>query len=161
MKFDDKHSFEKPAAAVIKMFSDRGYFERKYKELGYWDIEILEHEKSDKRFRIKARYTTKNDAIPDFAKKFLGATTTVTQQDTWDLDRKTGRLDIDIKGAPVKVNAEMALKDEGGGSANHLKWNVSCGIPLIGGKLEQVVADDIKAKSKGDVAQSRKQLANY
>jgi hypothetical protein len=162
MKFDDKHSFDKPAATVMKMFSDRAYFERKYKELAFWDVTVLEHEKSDRKFRIKVRYATRNDApIPDFAKRFLGESTTVTQQDTWDIAGKTGKLEIEIKGVPVKISAEMTLKDEGKGSANNLKWNVSCGIPLVGGKLEKVIAEDIQAKARADIAASRKILADY
>lgn len=162
MKFDLKHTYDKPAAAVLKMYSDRSFFERKYKEIGAWDIEVLEHEKSEKRFRIKCRFSTKNDApLPDFAKKFLGESTVITQTDTWDLSAATGRLEIEIKGAPVKVSADMALKNAGAGSTNEMKWNVSCGIPLIGGKLESVVSDDIKAKSKSDEKASRKILASY
>lgn len=162
MKFDDKHTFNKPAATVMKMFSDRAYFERKYKELAVEDLEILECEKSGSKFRIKSRFKVKNDApLPDFAKKFLGEKNVVTQQDTWDTGSMTGRLDIEIKGAPVKVSAEMTLKNEGAGSANNLKWNVSCGIPLLGGKLESMVADDIKSKAKADIAASRKILADY
>ena len=162
MKFDDKHTFNKPAATVMKMFSDRGYFERKYQQLGVDDLEILECGKSGNTFRIKSRFKVKNDApLPDFAKKFMAEKNTVTQQDTWDCTAMTGRLDIEIKGVPVKVSADMALKNEGGGCANHLKWNISCGIPLIGGKLESVVSEDIKAKSKADVATSRKILNDY
>ncbi len=162
MKFDDKHVFNKPAATVLKMFSDRAYFERKYKDLGFWNIEVLEHDKTDKKFRIKVRYSAKNDAaLPEFAKKFMAESNVVTQSDTWDLERKTGRLEAEIRGVPVKVAADMTLKDEGAGCANHLKWNLSCGIPLIGGKLEQVVGDDIKAKSKTDVAKSVALLSNY
>ena len=161
MKFDDKHSFDKPAATVIKMFSDRAYFERKYKELKVDDLEVLECEKSGNKFRIKCRYKITNNAIPDFAKKFMGDKSTVTQQDAWDTGSMTGKLDIEIKGAPVKVSADMTLKNEGAGSANNLKWNVSCGIPLIGGKLEAVVSDDIKARAKSDIAASRKILADY
>ena len=161
MKFDDKHSFDKPAATVIKMFSDRAYFERKYKELKVDDLEVLECEKSGNKFRIKCRYKITNNAIPDFAKKFMGDKSTVTQQDSWDTAPMTGRLEIEIKGAPVKVSADMSLKNEGTGSANHLKWNVSCGIPLIGGKLESVISDDIKSRAKADIAASRKILADY
>jgi len=40
----------------------------------------------------------------------------------------------------------MTLKDEATGSSKHFRWNISCGIPLIGGKLEQVVTGDIQAK---------------
>ena len=162
MKFEDKHSFDKPAATVIKMFSDRAYFERKYKDLGAWDIEVLECDKTAKKFRIKCRLTLKSDApLPDFAKKFLGESSTVTQQDSWDLEKMTGRLDIEIKGAPVKACADMTLKNEGKGSANTLKWNISCGIPLIGGKLEGLVAEDIRIKSRADQTVSKKILADY
>lgn len=162
MKFDDKHSFDKPAAAVLKMFSDRSYFERKYKDLGGWDIEVLEHEKSAKKFRIKCRYTLKSDVpVPDFAKKFVPDTASITQTDTWDLATMTGRLEAEIKNMPVKVAADMALKNEGKGAVNTLKWNISCGIPLLGGKLEKIVAQDIQSKAKADVAVSRKILADY
>jgi hypothetical protein len=162
MKFDDKHSFGKPAATVIKMFGDRSYFERKYKEVGAWDIEVLEHEKTDKQFRIKVRYTMKSEAgLPDFAKKFIGDSSVITQTDAWDLVKKTGRIEAEIKGAPVKVSAEMSLRDEGQGSANLLKWTVSCGIPLLGGKLEKIISEDIQAKSRNDLAVSRKLLAGY
>jgi hypothetical protein len=162
MQFNDKHTFDKPAAAVLKMFSDKAYFERKYQDLGYTDIQVLEHTVDAKKFRIKVRYTAPNTApVPDFAKKFLGATNVVTQSDTWDLERKTGRLEAEIKGVPVKVSADMKLADEGGGSANRLAWNLSCGIPLIGGKLEQIVGSDIQSKSKTDVATSREILKGY
>ena len=162
MKFDDKHVLTKPAKTVMKMYSDKAFFERKYKELGAWDIEVLEHSKSDKAFRIKCRFQIKNDApLPDFAKKFLGESMSVTQTDTWDLVRMTGHIDTELKGTPVKVSADMALKDQGAGSVNEMKWNVSCGIPLIGGKLESVVGNDIQGKSKTDAKITAKILADY
>jgi hypothetical protein len=162
MQFNDKHSFDRPAATVLKMFSDKAYFERKYKELGYTNIEVLEHAVDAKKFRIKVRYSAPNSApVPDFAKKFLAATNQVTQSDTWDLERKTGRLEAEIKGVPVKVAADMKLADEGSGSANTLKWNLSCGIPLIGGKLEQIIGSDIQSKAKTDIAKSREILKGY
>jgi len=163
MQFNDKHSFDKPAATVLKMFSDRAYFERKYRELGFGDVEVLEHSADAKRFRIKVRYAARNSSpqIPDFAKKFLGETNVVTQTDTWDLAKKTGRLEAEIRGVPVKVAADMTLRDEGAGSSNTLKWSLNCGIPLIGGKLEQVVAGDIQAKAKADLAKSREILQGY
>lgn len=162
MQFNDKHTFDKPAATVLKMFSDRAYFERKYKESGYKNIRVLEHTVDAKKFRIKVQYEAPNSApVPDFARKFLGENNLVTQSDTWDLEKKSGRLEAEIKGVPVKISADMKLADEGAGSANTLKWNLSCGIPLLGGKLEQIVGSDIQSKSKADVARSREILKGY
>lgn len=162
MQFNDRHTFDKPAATVIKMFSDRAYFERKYQALGFRSVEVLEHSNNGGKFRIKVRYSAPNSApLPDFAKKFLGETNVVTQTDTWDIERKTGRLEAEIRGVPVKVNAAMALKDEARGCVNTLKWDLSCGIPFVGGKLEEVVAGDIRAKSKADNDKSRELLQGY
>lgn len=162
MQFTDKHSFDKPAATVLKMFSDRAYFERKYQELGFANIEVLECTNDGKKFRIKARYSAPLDVpLPDFARKFLAANNVITQSDTWDLEKKTGRLEAEIRGVPVKVAADMKLADEGAGSTNTLKWDLSCGIPFIGGKLEQFVGGDIQAKGKADSAKSREILKGY
>lgn len=161
MKFDDKHAFNKPAAVVRKMYSDQAFFERKYKDSGAWDIKVLECKKTDTSFSIKCSRTVKNDVLPDIAKKFMGENSVIIQQDTWDLVKMTGRLEVEIKGAPVKITADMTLKDEGSGSANVMKWNVSCGIPLIGGKLEQIVGGDIQMRSKEDAAISAKILLDY
>jgi hypothetical protein len=162
MQFTDKHSFDRPAATVIKMFSDKAYFERKYRELGFQNIEVLEHAADGKKFRIKVRYSAPlNAPLPDFAKKFLAANNVITQSDSWDLEKKTGRLEAEIRGVPVKVVADMKLTDDGAGSANTLKWDLSCGIPFIGGKLELLVGGDIQAKSKTDMAKSRELLKGY
>jgi hypothetical protein len=155
MQFTDTHKFDKPAATVLKMFSDRAYFERKYKELGFSNVEVLECTNDGKKFRIKARYSAPLDApLPDFARKFFAAANVITQSDSWDLEKKTGRLEAEIRGVPVKVFADMKL-------ANTLKWNLSCGIPFIGGKLEEFVGSDVKAKGKADMAKSREILKNY
>ena len=69
MKFEDRHVLNKPAADVIKMYTDQKFFERKYKDLGAWDIQVLECKKDAKKFLIKCRYTIKSShpSIPAFA----------------------------------------------------------------------------------------------
>jgi hypothetical protein len=162
MQFEQKHDFDKPAATVMTMYADRRFFERKYAAVGGWDIQVLEHELTPQRFRIKCRYTTRNEtAMPDFAKKLMGAETMITQEDVWDIAKRAGRLQIEIKGVPAKISAEMRLVEEGKGGVNRMQWSVSCGVPLIGGKLEKVIAEDINRRSAADLAASRKILADY
>ncbi len=163
MKFEDKHAFSKPAASVLKMFSDRAYFEKKYGALkGVKDFEVLECETLGTRFRIKHRSMQKSDIqMPDFAKKFMAEYNTVTQQDSWDTATGVGRLDIEIKGVPMKITADMKVSGDAKSATNAFIWNVSCSIPLIGGKLERALADDIKAKSKADAALSNTLLKGY
>ena len=114
------------------------------------------------QFSITCRYEAPSDApIPGFAKKFMGQTNVVTQTDRWDTGTMTGELTAEIEGLPATVSAEMELVDDGDGSTNTLSWTIKCGIPLVGGKIEKLVAEDIRAKSGADVAKSSEILADY
>ena len=162
MKFEERHSFDQPAATVMRMYADKAFFDRKYKEIGAIECELLDHQKTDARFSVKYRLVMKSDApLPEVAKKIMGDTVKMVQQDAWDLGQRTGRIDIEIKGAPLKVSAEMKLIEEGGKGVNVQSWNISCSIPLVGGKIEAAIAEDIKAKSKRDLAVSRKIILDY
>ena len=162
MRFEIRHAFEQPAATVMKMYSDRGFFDRKYQEVAALECELLDHQKSDMRFSVKYRLVTRSDApLPEVAKKILGDTVKMTQQDAWDLATRTGRIDIEIRNAPIKVYAEMRFADEAGKGVNVQSWTITCNIPLVGGKIEAAIAEDIKVKAQRDLVASRKIILDY
>lgn len=162
MRFEIRHAFEQPAATVMKMYSDRGFFDRKYQEVAALECELLDHQKSEMRFSVKYRLVMKSDApLPEVAKKIVGDTVRMTQQDSWDLATRTGRIDIEIRSAPIKVFAEMRLADEGGKGVNVQSWTITCKIPLVGGNIEAAIAQDIKAKAQRDLVASRKIILDY
>src|SRR3546814_5065290 len=45
--------------------------------------------------------------------------------DVCSSDLRTGQLEVEVRGVPIKIAATMRLADEGKGSANTLSWNVS------------------------------------
>lgn len=161
-KIDLEHKFTKGVASVWKMYSDRAFFERKYKESGYSNVEVLDFQTSAKGFSITCRYDAGSDApMPDFVKKFIGERISVTQTDSWDAATKTGKITTEIKGAPVKVTAEMKLEGDAKSATNKMRWTLACSIPLVGGKIEGFLAEDIKTKSVRDQKASAKILADY
>ncbi|SEQ66968.1 Protein of unknown function [Solimonas aquatica] len=162
MQHEERQSFDAAPEVVMRMFGDRRYFERKYAALGFTRIEVLEHESQGSRFRIKVRYDTSNDIeLPDFARKFLPEVVTVVQQDSWNLDSRKGQLQFELKTVPIKIGAQMELQAQGAGCVNLIRWDLSCGLPLIGGKLERLLLSDIQSKSKADLAASRRILRDY
>jgi len=161
-KINLEHHFSKSVAKVWAMYSDRAFFEKKYAATGCINLEVLEHKVSDKGFSITVRYDAKSDApVPDFAKKFMADRVNVTQTDTWDASTKTGKITTEIKGMPVKLTAEMKLEASGKGAVNKMVWTLSSGIPLVGGKLESIAAEDVKIKSARDEQASQKLLEGY
>jgi len=161
-KINLEHKFAKGVDKVWAMYGDRAFFEKKYKATGCTNIQVLDYKKTEKGFSITVKYDAKSDApVPDFAKKFMGETVSVTQTDAWDAATKTGKITTEIKGAPVKVTADMKLEASGKGAVNRMVWTLSCGIPLVGGKLESILAEDVKVKSKRDEAASQTLLEGY
>lgn len=162
MKFEERHVFDQPAAMVMRMYSDRAFFDRKYREVAAIECELLDHQKTDAQFSVKYRLVMKSDApLPDVLKKIMGDTVKMTQQDAWDLGKRVGRIDIELKNAPITVGADMKLIEENGRGVNVQSWTITCKIPLVGGKIETAIAEDIKAKSKRDLAASRKIILDY
>jgi len=97
MQFNDKHTFDKPAAAVMKMFST-GLLRAQVQDLGYRDIGILEHSSDGKKVRIKARFTAKSDGRhSDFRQEIPRRFQRHTQTDALGHREKTGRLEAGIK----------------------------------------------------------------
>jgi hypothetical protein len=161
-QYEERQSFDQPREKVLRMFSDRVYFERKYAASGGWDIKVLEHELDGKRFRIKCSYSRKPDAdVPGFARKFIGDSVQVTQEDVWDLETASGRLAIEIRNAPIRMSAAMRVEKEKGGCVNVLQWTLNCPVPLIGSKLEQMLATEMRNKAAADLDISHRLLADY
>ena len=157
--FTEKHHFDQPASFVLKQFTNPDFLRTKYTALGRQEIEMLEHQQDAKQARLRLRYSDKPDMdVPDFARKLVPARATVTQTVQWNLEKKTGEVKVESS-SPITVRCTLHLQDEGKGCSNTLKWEVSCSVPLIGGKLEKALAEGLKQKSKRDEAESRRLLA--
>lgn len=162
MQFTQKLDYVRDSDTVIKMFGDKDYFVRKFELLNARNFEVLEYSLDGNNFRIKMKAEFPMSApVPGFAKKFVGDSVTVVETDSWNLATKTGNIEVDVKGAPVDASGIMTLSDGGKGAINSIDWTVKCSVPLVGKKLEGLIADDIKAKGADDERVSNEIVADY
>ncbi|PPE71962.1 hypothetical protein C3942_20695 [Solimonas fluminis] len=162
MQFSYKQTFPKDAATVLKMFCDPAYHKALQEALGATGYRQVEHSDDGTRFMIKISYEVKSSApLPGFAKKVLGETTAVTQTERWDRSTRKGEVIVEPKGLPGKIRCATSLAESGGSATKTFDWDVSVKIPLVGGKLEELVVSDIKGKDPVDAAASRKLLEKY
>ena len=162
MKFSYKQTFPKDAGTVLKMFCDPAYHEKLQKALGAMDYKQLEHKDDGTRFRIKMAYNVKSNVpLPGFAKKVLGETSSVVQEESWDRSNKKGEVSVQVKNLPGTLRSANTLADANGTTTKTFNWDVSVKIPLIGGKIEQLIVDDIKTKVEPEQSAGRKLLGEY
>lgn len=162
MQYTEQNIHAKNAEVVLKMFTDPAYFMNKYKKVGATQIEQLECRKSEHAFSITtSRQVAVEAPVPAFAKKLVPDQITIIQTDTWDLKSRTGTLDIQFKGIPVTIKCNMALRDQGSECIQDLNFTLKVSVPLIGAKLEQLLADDLRQKFAADAAAARELLKDY
>ncbi|MCC9198036.1 DUF2505 domain-containing protein [Arthrobacter sp. zg-Y820] len=92
-------------------------------------------------FVLTAVRTLPTDRLPDIAKKFVGASLTVTQTEKWAAPAADGSreasVDLSVGGVPLKVNATQRLVAVGGGTRVDVDGKVSSSIPFLGDKIAQ------------------------
>ena len=158
--FTDTQRFTQAPDVVLAKYTDPAFLQRKYVELGRQDIEVLEQRIENGRARLRIAYSDKAETdLPDFARRFMPERQHIVQTVEWDLLTRTGRIDVEPKGAPVKVRGELKMEAREGGTLNTIHWTVSCAVPLIGGKLEKLLMEGIRQKAAKDQAVSQKLLS--
>ncbi len=78
--------------------------------------------------------------IPSFAKKFVGDTIHIRQREEWSSPR-LATLDVSIPGKPAHMKGTISLRADGGGTVETVAGDVKVSIPLVGSKIEGLVAE--------------------
>lgn len=77
--------------------------------------------------------------IPSFATKFVGDEIHIVQDEHWDgLD---GRIAVTIPGKPGDMTGTAVLTAAGDGTVETVDMTIKVSIPLVGGKIEGLIAD--------------------
>ena len=147
MKFSYSQELNADIDTVLGMFCNPDYHPRLHEALGAIGLKQVDHSDDGNDFMIKLAYAVKSDApLPAFAKKVLGDTTNVVQTERWSRDSQTGHVNLDMKGLPGTLQCETSLEDNGDTCIKHFEWEVKIKIPLVGGKIEKLIADDVCRK---------------
>jgi hypothetical protein len=80
------------------------------------------------------------DRIPSFAKKMVGDEIRLVQVETWS-SPSSADIDVTIPGKPGEMEGGATLTQQGDDVVEQVELSVKVSIPLIGGKLEGLVAD--------------------
>ncbi len=90
--------------------------------------------------------------LPAAVQKLLGGALTIFQTDEWNGSTQTGGILITLKGLPIKAVSRARLEASSEGTIMVSDWTLTCGIPLVGGIVERLLADDIESRLKLECA---------
>lgn len=151
MKYQETIDYPVPCERLLGIFTQPDFVLAKYAAQGASNIQPLAHTHDGDTFRVTvSRDVPVQVDVPGFARSLVPSTITLIQTDTWNTRTRRGSLDIEFKGMPVKLRCEMRLEDGPSGAHHTLDFDIRVSVPLVGGKLEKLLADDLQLKFKHD-----------
>jgi hypothetical protein len=81
--------------------------------------------------------------LPSFARSFVGDEITIVQKETWTSPTSCD-LALSIPGKPGEAAGTMVLAESGGTTTESINLELSVRIPLVGGKIEGLIAGLVK-----------------
>jgi hypothetical protein len=140
--------YDAPAEKVAAMLSDAAFREevcRAQNAVSY-DVSV-DGDVASKKVRIEMAQPT--DKVPSFAKKFIGETTTILQTESWSSPTH-GDIKVTIPGKPGDMVGTAVLVEKDGVTTETVDLEVKVKIPLVAGKLEELIAKLLKSALKAE-----------
>lgn len=146
MKVHVKHGLKADLAAVFRLCTEQKSQEIVYAELGGTDVKIKREGRTP---NVRLRISRREPANPPAAiRRIVPSVNEVSHTEAWAADGDGHRADIvvEIKGVPVKITGTKVLQPEKGGCSVEWNFDVTCGIPLLGGLIASFAGGEIEQK---------------
>jgi hypothetical protein len=157
MKFTHDMSYDAPPEEVAAMLADRDFREKVCEAMdsSRYDVSV---DGEGAGMKVVIDQTQPARGIPSFAKKFVGDSIQIVQRESWSSTTAASLL-LEIPGKPGSLDGAIALRADGQGTVETVSGEVRVKVPVIGGKLEGLVADLLKSALRSEQKVGRAWLA--
>jgi uncharacterized protein YndB with AHSA1/START domain len=139
MKVTHAVRYDAPVHAVWEMLSDPVFRERSTLAQGAHSVSVAVEGP-----RISIDMVNPNDDVPGFARAIAGDSLRLLQTEEWDPDALRAAFSITSAGMPGGVTGTRTLVDHGDATLDTFDGHAQVRVPLVGGKLEGLVARRLK-----------------
>lgn len=108
--------------------------------------------------KVVLDYEHASKNVPPIAKKFVGETIPIHQEETWSTPT-TADVVVTIPGKPGDMTGRARIEQRGDDVVETIELTVKVGIPLIGGKIEGMIAGLLGSAFKAENKVGSKWLA--
>jgi uncharacterized protein YndB with AHSA1/START domain len=142
MRFRHELQYDAPPARVFEMLADPAFRQAacEAQEVISADVQL---ERDGDGFTLVIDQLQRTDDLPGFARTFAGESTQAIQRETWT-SADGGSLEIEAPGKPTKMVGTIRLEPTGAGTTEVVELEIKVKVPLIGGKLEKLMADKVQ-----------------
>ena len=143
MKFRTELSYDAGPDEVFAMLSDPAFREQVAEAQDVVSVDVRLTPTDDGFTLINDQVQNTQD-LPAIAKKFAGDSTQAVITEEWT-SRTSGSISITAPGKPTAATGTISLAPDGDGTVEIIELDVKVKVPLVGGKLEKLMADNIES----------------
>jgi len=143
MKMRHELTYAAPLDEVYAMLADPAFREKVGKAQDVARVEVSVTEEAGGLTLVNDQ--DQNTAgLPSIAKKIVGDTTRAVITERWS-GQDSATVEIAVPGKPTSAKGTITLNGSGDTTTETIELEVTVKVPLIGGKLEGVMAENIKS----------------
>lgn len=152
-RIEHRSTSEWPAAEVHRALIDPAFIKARLNELGGSGAALVNHAHTDEgTTQFQLRHSVRAESLPAVARSVVGGDLTIDRSESWrreDDGHYTGEIAAEIAGAPCSITGSMWLRDlaDTSGPARSelvISGGVKVNLPLVGGKMEDLVVDQVQ-----------------
>ncbi|MBM7812536.1 DUF2505 domain-containing protein [Saccharothrix algeriensis] len=134
----------RPASEVFSALVDETYLRDRLAALGGVGAELVAFTRTDATTSYQLKQGVAADRLPPVARGVLGGDLVIDRAESWTEAGHAGTVEVTLNGVPGRLDGTITLADAaGGGSELTLVGQVKVGVPLLGGKLEGLIAEQV------------------
>ena len=150
-------TYDAPLTEVAAMLADPRFREEvcESQKVTRVDVEI---DKDADSMTVVVDQVQPAAGIPSFAKKFVGDEINIVQREEWSSPSEAD-LVVTIPGKPGDMTGTIRLVEAKGTTTETVDVEIKVNIPLVGGKIEGLIADMLRKALVAEQAVGRRYLS--
>jgi Protein of unknown function (DUF2505) len=152
---DHRSASPHPADRVYAVMADPEYLRARLARIGGKGAELLEHSPEGDGVRYRLRQGLAKEDLPAVVGKVVSGDLAIERTETLNRNGAgdySGDVDVKIPGAPASASGSMRLADAADGALFEVHTDVSVNVPLFGGKIEEIVAAQVRRLLEAETA---------
>lgn len=139
MKFEHQLRYHAAPEAVFAMLAEEPFREKVCEAQHVSECSVSIAGSGD-AMSVTVDQRRPSHGIPGYAKKFVGDEIHIVQTEQWS-SQTDAALDVSIPGKPGHLKGTVTLRPDGDGTVETVSGELKVNIPMVGGKIEKLIAD--------------------
>jgi hypothetical protein len=161
-RIEHRASFSTEGRSVYAVLVDPTFLTDRLNTIGGSQAALLDHQATAGEVTFRLRQGLAAELLPSTVRTFLKGDLVVTREETWRSEDVTGTVRATIPGVPGEISGAMRLVDLGADESELVtSAQIRVGIPLVGGKLESLIAEQVRKLLANESEFTAKWLAEH